>query len=55
MKRNVKAAIEQVRQKAGLTYNEPLTAATCPKCGRVYYWRIVPKICPWPNCGGELK
>lgn len=55
MKRNIKAAIDKVRQNAGLVYNEPLTPATCKKCQRTYYWRVVPKICPWPNCGSELK
>ena len=56
MKRNVKAAIEKERQKAGLdVYNGPLTAALCSKCHRVFFWRVVPKTCPWPNCGGELS
>jgi len=56
MKRNVKAAIEKVRVKAGLVlYDRPLTSATCPKCSRTYQWRVVPEFCPWPGCGGRLK
>lgn len=54
MKRNVKAAIKKVREKAGLVYDGPLTPATCLKCKARYYWRVVPETCPRPNCNGRL-
>lgn len=55
MKRDTKAAIDKVRQHHGLAYTEPLIPATCSKCKRTYYHRVVPEICPWPTCGERLK
>jgi hypothetical protein len=33
----------------------PLTPAECRSCHRRYYWRVVPKRCPWPKCEGLLQ
>lgn len=55
-RRSVKAAIDKVRENAGLAkYDGPLTPATCPKCQRTFYYRVVFEICPWPGCGGRLR
>jgi len=32
----------------------PLPLAECQACHRRYYWRVVPKVCPWRGCGGTL-
>jgi hypothetical protein len=33
----------------------PLRLAECPACHRQYYWCIIPKHCPWRDCGGRLQ
>jgi len=56
--KKLRDAIDTVRVKAGLpVFNTPLIEAVCEKCKRAYFWRpgMVPKRCPWPNCGGEVK
>ena len=55
-KMKIKNAVDKVRKAAGLpVFDAPLTKATCEKCGRAYYWRVVPKTCSWPDCKGKLK
>jgi len=52
----IKNAVDKVRKAAGLpVFDAPLTKATCEKCGRAYYWRVVPKTCSWTDCKGKLK
>lgn len=51
----LRTEIDKVRLKAGLLSEKPLTAATCDKCHRRYFWRVVPETCPWPGCDGRIR